>query len=45
MCVIRLTIKEVMINFWSNGAANDHVLIMTIDVNSETANDQSEFFL
>jgi hypothetical protein len=36
--------KEVMINFWPNRAANDHVLIMTIDINSETANDQNELF-
>jgi hypothetical protein len=25
-----------MINFWPNRAANDHILIVTTDVNSET---------
>jgi hypothetical protein len=33
-CVVRLTRKEIMIDFLPNGVANDHVLIMMIDVNS-----------
>jgi hypothetical protein len=32
-----------MITFWPNRAANDHVLIMTIDMNSEMGDDQNEF--
>jgi hypothetical protein len=33
---MQLARKEAMINFWPNRAANDHALIMMIDVNSET---------
>jgi hypothetical protein len=35
MCIILLTGKEVIVTIWPNRCDNDHVLIMTIDVDSQ----------